>query len=120
MPPAAGDTRRATIPISRLLVGSSWRVQSALMAGLEVPSSTLQNVSKFLDAMQDPSGSHYHYHAGNYMNHAMTAEGLLCRQYLGWKQDDERLVNGDQFLSAALSTAQATTPTFTIGTTPRK
>jgi hypothetical protein len=25
---------------------------------------------------------------------AMTAEGLLCRQYLGWNRNDERLVKG--------------------------
>ena len=95
-------------------------LQNALMAGLEVPSSTLQNVNKFLDAMQDSSGSQYHYHAGNYTNHAMTAEGLLCRQYLGWKQDDERLVNGVQFLSAAPINAVTSRPTFTIGITLRK
>ncbi len=75
-------------------------LQSALMAGLEVPSNTLQNVNRFLDSVQDGTGSHYHYHPGNYVNHAMTAEGLLCRQYLGWKQDDPQLIKGVQFLAA--------------------
>ena len=28
----------------------------------------------------------------------MTAEGLLCRQYLGWKQDDSRLAAGADYL----------------------
>jgi hypothetical protein len=28
----------------------------------------------------------------------MTAEGLLCRQYLGWKQDDKRLNAGIRFI----------------------
>jgi hypothetical protein len=28
----------------------------------------------------------------------MTAEGLLCRQYLGWAQHDERIVNGANYL----------------------
>ena len=32
----------------------------------------------------------------------MTAEGLLCRQYLGWKQDDNRLRDGAKFLRANL------------------
>lgn len=30
----------------------------------------------------------------------MTAEGLLCRQYLGWEQDDPRLVRGVRTLVA--------------------
>ena len=30
----------------------------------------------------------------------MTAEALLCRQYLGWRQNDERLVNGVRFVAA--------------------
>jgi hypothetical protein len=75
-------------------------LESALMAGLEVPSRTLQNVSRYLDSVQDADGSHYHYQIGAYMNHAMTAEALLCRQYLGWKQDDPRLVAGVEFLGA--------------------
>jgi hypothetical protein len=28
----------------------------------------------------------------------MTAEALLCRQYLGWKRDDARLVRGVEYL----------------------
>ena len=32
---------------------------------------------------------------------AMTAEGLLCRQYLGWKRDDPRLIDGVDDRSAA-------------------
>ena len=30
----------------------------------------------------------------------MTAEALLCRQYLGWAQDDQRLLNGVAVLDA--------------------
>ena len=29
----------------------------------------------------------------------MTAEGLLCRQYLGWKHEDPRLQNGVKLIS---------------------
>jgi hypothetical protein len=75
-------------------------LQSAMMAGLEVPSSTMLNVSKYLDAAQDESGSRYHYQPHGYLNPAMTAEGLLCRQYLGWKRDDPRLVGGVEILAA--------------------
>ncbi|HTQ39007.1 MAG TPA: prenyltransferase/squalene oxidase repeat-containing protein [Pirellulales bacterium] len=74
-------------------------LQSARMAGLEVPSSTFMNISRYLDSVQDESGSRYHYQIGGALNHAMTAEALLCREYLGWKQDDPRLVGGVEFLS---------------------
>jgi hypothetical protein len=84
-------------------------LQSAMMAGLEVPSSTMNNVSKYLDAAQDenvnkaagePVGSKYCYQPHGYSNFAMTAEGLLCRQYLGWKRNDPRLIAGVELLSA--------------------
>ena len=75
-------------------------LQSAQMAGLEVPSLTMQNVTKYLDSAQGESGgSRYHYFPRSYSNVAMTAEGLLCRQYLGWKQDDPRLVDGVEYLA---------------------
>jgi len=75
-------------------------LQSAQMAGLEVPSQTMQNVTKYLDSAQgDSNGSRYHYFPRSYTNVAMTAEGLLCRQYLGWKQDDPRLLDGVEYLS---------------------
>jgi hypothetical protein len=75
-------------------------LQSAMMAGLEVPSQTMQNVAKYLDSAQGESGgSRYHYMPRSYSNVAMTAEGLLCRQYLGWKHDDQRLIDGAEYLS---------------------
>jgi len=59
-------------------------LQSALMAGLDVPSPTLQRVSKYLDSVAVYGGAYYKYRAirrGH--SESMTAEGLLCRQYLG-------------------------------------
>ncbi|MHB8956025.1 MAG: prenyltransferase/squalene oxidase repeat-containing protein [Pirellulaceae bacterium] len=74
-------------------------LQSALMAGLEVPSPTLQRVSKFLDSVAVNDGSFYRYQPIRQgFSEAMTAEGLLCRQYLGWKRDDPRLIEGATFL----------------------
>jgi len=69
-------------------------LQSALMAKLEVPSTTLMNVQKFLDTVAIDGGRRYEYQPGRHENLAMSAEGLLCRQYLGWKQDDQRLRDG--------------------------
>jgi hypothetical protein len=69
-------------------------LQSARMANLEVPQSALDNVSRFLDAAQQDGGKTYTYTIDSFVTPAVTAEGLLCRQYLGWKQTDPRLVEG--------------------------
>lgn len=73
-------------------------LQSARMAGLEVPSRTLLKVDDFLDSVSYEYGSHYAYQEGSAATRSMTAEGLLCRQYLGWKRDDDRLVRGADYL----------------------
>lgn len=62
-------------------------LQSARMAGLEVPESTLRLASGFLDDVQgDSMGTIYAYQRGHRPTPTMTAEALLCRQYLGWGQ----------------------------------
>jgi hypothetical protein len=76
-------------------------LQSARMAGLEVPSPVLQRVSDYLDKAT-PDGSRYGYEAETEPTLAMTAEGLLCRQYLGWRRDDPRLVQGVDLLMQSL------------------
>lgn len=75
-------------------------LQSALMAGLHVPSPTLDNVTKFLDSVQLDGGRMYAYLPGQGAKPSMIAEGLLCRQYLGWKHDDERLLDGCEIILA--------------------
>ena len=69
-------------------------LQSARMAGLDVPSETFSRVSEFLDLVQSKDGSEYAYMPRAMPKISMTAEGLLCRQYLGWQRDDERLKKG--------------------------
>jgi hypothetical protein len=70
-------------------------LMSGKMAGLDVPESALQKVSAYLDAAQLEGGSVYTYRPGyNAVTAAVSAEGLLMRQYLGWDKNDERLVNG--------------------------
>jgi hypothetical protein len=76
-------------------------LQSARMAGLEVPSPVWLKVSEFLDKVT-PDGSRYGYQIGSEPTQAMTAEALLCRQYLGWKRDDPRLVQGVELLTQNL------------------
>lgn len=84
-------------------------LQSAKMGGLTVPEETLERISEYLERAQSadpralqgaPVGSLYCYLPGQDLpTLAMTAEGLLCRQYLGWEQDDPRLVAGAQYLT---------------------
>ena len=74
-------------------------LQSALMAGLDVPSPTLQRVSDYLDSVALDGGSFYKYQPIRQgFTPAMTAEALLCRQYLGWTQNDKRLLEGAEYL----------------------
>ncbi|MEX2175077.1 MAG: prenyltransferase/squalene oxidase repeat-containing protein [Pirellulaceae bacterium] len=75
-------------------------LQSGKMAGLEVQSPTLDKIGKFLDRCAHENGSQYSYRPKEEPTPTMTAEALLCRQYLGWKHDDQRLRNGiDQVLA---------------------
>lgn len=69
-------------------------LQSARMAGLTVPTPTLDNVTDFLNSVSRDGGSAYAYMPRDGATLSMTAEGLLCRQYLGWKHDDTRLQRG--------------------------
>ena len=75
-------------------------LQSARMAGLQVPQRTLDRIGSFLDTAARNGGSHYAYVADRTRGAtpAMSAEGLLCRQYLGWSQQDRRLNDGVKYL----------------------
>lgn len=74
-------------------------LQSARMAGLKVDSEAFEKVSRYLDAAASADGSRYGYLPRTANNPVMTAEALLCRQYLGWKRDDPRLVAGVEYVS---------------------
>ncbi|MCS7303657.1 MAG: terpene cyclase/mutase family protein [Thermoguttaceae bacterium] len=90
-PGQAGDTS---------MVG--WQLMalnSGRMAGLQVPTETLMKASRYLDSAQtDRAGSKYGYMPGLSASPAMTAEALLCRQYLGWPRDHAGLRGGIRFL----------------------
>src|SRR5690606_11484098 len=75
-------------------------LQSGMMAGLEVPSPNVGLINEFLDRVQTNGGSHYMYKPGMEQTLTMTAEGLLCRQYLGWKHDDPRMIAGLDYVIA--------------------
>ncbi len=74
-------------------------LQSALMAELDVPRESLQRVDAYLDTVASSDESRYRYlPSGRGASHTMTAEALLCRQYLGWRRSDNRLVEGVKYL----------------------
>jgi len=75
-------------------------LQSAKMAGLEVPDDTFRRVERFLDRAAHREGARYSYQPGDAVSLAMTAEALLCRQYMGWPRDDPRLVSGVEWITS--------------------
>lgn len=81
-------------------------LKTAEMAGMNVPAATFEGIGEFLDTVANANGSRYGYRrdsalkAASPVTAAVTAEGLLCRQYLGWPQRDPRLVEGLELLIA--------------------
>ncbi|MBI2479281.1 MAG: terpene cyclase/mutase family protein [Planctomycetia bacterium] len=91
-PKQAGDTS---------VVG--WQVmalQSGRAAKLNVPEETLELAGVFLDSVSSSGGAKYAYMPRQGPTHIMTAEGLLCRMYLGWKLDMPGIEQGIRFLAA--------------------
>jgi len=90
-PKQAGDTS---------VVG--WQVmalQSGRAAKLHVPDETLELAGVFLDSVSSSNGAKYAYVPRQAPTHIMTAEGLLCRMYLGWKLDMPGIEQGIRFLA---------------------
>ena len=75
-------------------------LQSARMAGLIVPQENLEKISDYLDSVTVDGGVQYAYQPGGTNKFSMTAEALLCRQYLGWEKEDTRLQSGAQIVAA--------------------
>jgi hypothetical protein len=74
-------------------------LQSARMAGIDVPSDTLRKVGSFLDGVATNGGTRYPYQSGDAPRRSMTAEGMLCRQWLGWPRTDKRMVSACEWLT---------------------
>ncbi len=81
-----------------------WQVmalKSAQMAGLAVSSFNLENCHRWLQLVA--KGDHrglFCYQYGREPGPAMTAVGLLCRQYLGAKANDADMIEGKEYLRA--------------------
>jgi len=77
-------------------------LQSGRMAGLEVPSETLELADQYLDTVAHNDGALYSYQRQGGESRptpTMTAEGLLCRMYLGWRKDTPGLERGVEWLA---------------------
>ena len=77
-----------------------WQVMalhSARAAGLHVPDYTVRDAKSYLDRADPKKRGLYGYQPGAGPTHPMTAEGLLCRMYLGW--DKNKYQEGINFLA---------------------
>jgi hypothetical protein len=76
---------------------TGWAVmalKSAKMAGLDVPEVVFRKAVHFLDSVCDRNNEGYGY-TGPGSSPAMSAAGLLCRQYLqAWGPNNPRLIKG--------------------------
>lgn len=80
-------------------------LKTAEMAGLGVPAESYARLEKFLDGVFISEAKGYGYQINPNQKivdfrAALTAEGLLCRQYLGWARGDPRIVSGAALLLA--------------------
>lgn len=87
---------------------TGWFVMAMItgkMAGLEVDEAKLQMVNEFLDSVSRDDKSRYSYDDFEPPSLSMTAEGLLCRIYLGWPRTHPALLKGirDDLLPATPS-----------------
>ena len=81
---------------------SGWQImalKSARMADLNVPARVIGGASRFLDSVQSAGGARYGYTGPDNLP-SMSAIGLLCRMYLGWRQDTPALKQGVEELAA--------------------
>lgn len=79
-----------------------WQVmalKSAEMAGIPVPEATYQNVHRWLASVEGekPIGGVFGYN-NRHPSPAMTAEGLLCLEFLSEPRTSPRLLHGTEYL----------------------
>jgi len=79
-----------------------WQVmalKSGEMAGLKVPARTLSLASKWLDSVEARGKKRGRYgYTSRGDSPAMTAEALLCRQFLGMPRNERRMIAGVDYL----------------------
>lgn len=85
-------------------------IRSGQLAGLRIESSPLTRAARFIDSCavgpEPVKLSQYCYQPGKEPTNALTAAGLLTRQYLGWPKDNPHLQAGCQKIVQALPPAE--------------
>ena len=85
-------------------------LHTARMAKIDIPPETFLLASSFLDSAQVDAAdaSRYRYRpdepAQNEQLWSMSAEGLLCRQWLGWPRKYPAFAKGQEFLTSEVNT----------------
>ena len=69
-------------------------LKSGEAAGLNVERYVFMNVEKYLDTVGGGYDEGYAYQVGEEATRSMTAEALLCRQYLGWQRNRPEMTHG--------------------------
>jgi hypothetical protein len=80
---------------------TSWQImalKSGNMAYLQVNPLTVKKAVEFLDSVGTDDGAFYGYDEPGPIP-AMTAAALLCRMYMGWKQDHPGLRRGAEMIA---------------------
>ncbi len=98
--PSGGWRYRPNEPGDTSVVG--WQVmalKSGEMAGLTVPAQALEGAKRWLESVEtnQPAGGHFGY-ANRGATPTMTAEGLLCVQFLGTTRNSPRMRAGADLL----------------------
>jgi len=80
-----------------------WQVmalQTGRAAGIAIAPEVFDGATLFLSQVEEKDGAAYKYDAepASKVTPAMSAEGLLCRQYLGWPSDHPALKAGSEVL----------------------
>ncbi|NDC53799.1 MAG: squalene--hopene cyclase [Planctomycetia bacterium] len=99
-PPRPGAENRGDMSVTGWYLMA---LKSGEMAGLPVPAEAYERLAAFLDGVFVSSEKGYAYQINPNQKYfdfrpALTAEALLCRQYLGWRRDDPRLAAGVDLL----------------------
>jgi len=79
-----------------------WQImalKSGNMAYLQVNPLTVKKAVDFLNSVESNSGANYGYTDNTRTSPCLTAVGLLCRMYLGWKKDNPALQEGVNYLA---------------------
>lgn len=79
-----------------------WQImalKSGHMASLAVNPLTIKKAISFLNYVESRKGSRYGYTDGERFTASLSAVGLLCRMYLGWKKDNPALKEGVAYLA---------------------